>query len=350
MQFIRAAIAFAICVLAASSCLSQAPEPTISFNPYGETMGGAPSLGSLGNTLYIAYIANDPSNTLWIETSTDGSTLAGPVHFGGITLGSDPAVAGDKANFVVQVAFRSATDDTLWVCSFQPPIVPSSAVICTNHPDIHMVGSPSIVNLPSQEQNYSHLFIAYKTSGNDPAGPNQIGIVKLQNNNQSTAEEAKLVIPVQLTTSPAITGFLNPAGGNFQSLTLFYQDPSSHKLVLQSVDSSLTYYGTPTSTNYSALIGGTPSACLAGSYTDYVVAFQANDPNNHLYYNRFEGNYPSGNNNTQSYGDYGAVYDNAQIGGTPAITCWSPNQQNMYSVAFRANDPGNHLWLGSQSF
>lgn len=121
---IRLGAALLFAVYAATSFAQSYQPPTMNFTEFNETMGGSPALGVLGNTLYIAYRANDSSNSLWIDSSTDGATTPGPVNFPGITLGSDPSIAGDNQDNLIEVAFKSASNDTMWICAITPPLSP----------------------------------------------------------------------------------------------------------------------------------------------------------------------------------------------------------------------------------
>lgn len=340
------------------SMKAQVTVPTISFNEYGETMGGAPGLGILPlnantDTLYIAFRANDSGNALWIDSTTDGSTLAGATPFFGITLGSDPSVAGDKFHGVVQVAFKSATDDTLWVCAITPPISTTSTVACQNYPSIHMIGTPRIANFPDFQNNYGYLYVSFETSNNDPAGPYHPAVAQLVNQSSSGQYAvSELALPGYIMTPPSIAEIDNNGTQPFDTLTIAYQDSATHKLVLQSVASNLSSY--QTAQFFPQLVGNTPGVCLLNNYYGaYIVPFQANDPGNHLWYSTAIGPAPSdGGTVTPDYSTPQTSEDSAQIGSAPAIACWKSQaagaNQVMVTVAFQANDPGNHLWLGSQ--
>ena len=319
-------LSFFLEVLFSMGLLHAQQIPNMVINRYGETMGGAPSLGSVRNnsgydsaneTLYIAFRANDPSNILWIDSTQDGTTNSGAIAFPQVHLGSDPTIVGSNADNVLLVAFSDWNTETLNVCSISAPITQNSTVNCTNFPSIHVVNTPFIFTPPNGT---GVFWVAFNTINGNPA------VAEIVNGNS-------ILRSIQLSdyaaTPPAITGLIN---NNF--FLLSFQNGSTHQLEVRTL--SYSNLQIVASNTLPQLVGGTPAA--TPGVGGFVMAFQANDPGNRLWYSTIQNDLTSAQTASSP----------ATIGNVPAIHSWYVSGQLQITVAFQANDSGHGLWFGTQ--
>lgn len=367
----RAKLAAALIISCTAICAGAQKHllaPTMSFTEEGDTMAGAPGLGYILNNgvLYVAYRAPG-SNSLTIDWSTDGANLNGAVLYDGVTMGSDPTVTGDLymggLHGGIQVAYKSATDDTLWTCFAAIELSPfpnrPGSFQCTNYPTVHMIGTPSIAD--ANENAYKgYLYIAYETSANDPNGANHLGIVQLGETSTSATNNNLLqnaVFPTLIAAPPSITGGVaDPPPGETpipsDTLRVVYQSyDSPNDLSIQAVDWNLQDYST--ADTFSTPIVGTPTICGTPLViqTDYIVPFISNGSGNNLGFATLYSTVGTTQPYQFQFTSYQSAQNSAQPSTTPAISCWEPSAgsyiyDNVVSVGF-ANSAGN-LMLGTQ--
>ena len=122
----------------------------------GIQIGGAPAMAAFNGYLYIAFQANDPSHSLYVTRSSDGSTWTTPaVEFAGITIGSAPTMS--VRNQTLFLAFQAndsshllyvteTSDGTNW-------LTPAS-----RYPDINVGNAPALTTLNNQ------LYLAFQAN------------------------------------------------------------------------------------------------------------------------------------------------------------------------------------------
>jgi hypothetical protein len=213
-----------------------------------------------------------------------------------------------------------------------------------------MMGTPSIANtnLVTQYPQAGELYIAYETSANDPNGSNHLGYIWAENSPSSHGLADSYVASTLIGSSPAITGYVSPSDSLSFQIAFQAYDPS-HSLFIQTFRpfaSGVQLYGN--ATPFPTQIGTTPAICnMDGAQnSNPMVAFLANDPSNHLWFEDF-----GYNGVTDTWNQGPAVQNNATIGGAPAIIAWtSADHAFLVTVAFKSNDTSNHLWIGSQNY
>ena len=107
------------------------------------SMGSSPSFANFNGKLYVAFRANDSSNSLWIASSTDGVNFGSQTNYGNIQMGSAPSLT--VFNNQLYVAFQ-ANDPShkLFVTSSSDGVNFSAA---TGYSNIQIGGSPSLAAL-----------------------------------------------------------------------------------------------------------------------------------------------------------------------------------------------------------
>jgi GH43 family beta-xylosidase len=308
-----------------------APPPQIAFARQGELINGAPTLAALNGLLYIGFRADDSSNTLWVDTSFDGSGLQGAQHISNVSMGSTPAMAAFNNN--MYVAFQSNSDDSLFVCTYALNPNP----VCTHitgagspQVTIHMSGAPSlwVVN--------GRLYLAYWTSANDSNGAHHIAI--LSSANGTTFDQGR-VFSATAGSPPALAAY------NGHIVTAFQANDSRSVLYLQQYPYNLQ--STTQTDFYPTQIKTAPALMLVqpstSSFPTLMIAYEGNDSNQYLNYEPFYG-----------VSLYVSTQDTAMVGSSPAEIVWTPSQgananKATMTVAFRSKDSSNHLWLGSKA-
>ena len=311
---------------------AQVNAPTMNFAEQGETMGGAPALATFNNVLYIAFRANDSSNVLWLDSSSDGVTLQGARILGAglpVTMGSDPSIAAYAG--ALYVAFKSASTDNLVVCQIPDPQF--GKAYCTQQ-NLHIVGTPSLTSYND------HLYVGFQKSPQYGEPSNQLEIAYAKEPYPTSPNTILFgnynTYPTRIGAPPAIVGYFGVIYAAFQA------DDPGHNLFLQAFPLDLTsLYGS--AARLAPQIGPTPALTVAGNFTNtLIIAFEANDPYQHLWFEAFD--------NT---GLHPAIQNNAFIGGAPAETDWIPitgpyMDHEIITTGFKSYDFGNHLWIGSQ--
>jgi hypothetical protein len=220
-------------------------------------MGSAPAVAVFNNRLYVAFLANDASNILYINSSSDGVNFTAATAYPNIQMGSAPALA--VFNGKLYVAFRS--DDSrniLFISSSSDGVAFPAA---TPYANIAMGGAPSLAAYNNQ------LFVAFRA--NDSS------------NLLFTAASPDGVSFPAGTPSPAVAMGSDPSlaalGG--QLYVAFRANDSSNQLF---VTSSSTGTSFPGATGYSAMVMGDGPALTSFNGTLYV-SFQAGDSSNRLF-------------------------------------------------------------------
>ncbi len=310
---------------------AQISAPSMNFLEQGETMGGAPALAVLYQTLYIAFRANDNSNVLWLDSSVDGVRTDGAHILGAglpVVMGSDPSLA--VLDGFLYVAFKSATSDNLFVCQIYD--LRGGATYCTEQA-LHIVGTPSLVGYDDR------LYVAYQKSPQYGSPSNQLGIAYAYppspSNFHTIVFDHYNSYNTLIGGPPAIAGYL------WNLYVAFQAYDAGHNLFLQTFPLSLSSPPGP-AIRYETRIGPTPALTLAGNQGTLMIAFEADDPYQHLWFQPLAGEYLAP-----------AAQNGATISGAPAEVDWIPGSgpyayQEIITAGFKSYDLSNHFWMGSQ--
>ena len=325
---------------------AQASAPTTNYTQQGETMSGAPALASINNTMYVAFKANDSSNRLFFDTSSDGVNLKGAqVVYANdtgypnpaITMGSDPAIVAFGG--ALYTAFKSATSDYLFICQTQFGVQgysgPNGFTSCRQQ-SYGMIGAPSLTVYNNR------LYVALKADSNEASPSDRLLIASAPipsgtsgNGLTFPSFDKQNVFTTLVGGPPAIAGYNN------QIYVAFQAHDSSHSLFLQTFALDLSSFGP--AYQYATTIGPTPALTVTGPKTNtMMIAFEANDSQQHLWFEPYYGSMLQP-----------AVQNNAQIGGAPAELDWTPTSgqyagTEIITSGFRSYNSTHNLWLGSQ--
>ena len=234
---------------------------TVSFpagTPYANfQMGSAPAMAVFNNKLYVAYLANDSSNILYITSSSDGVNFAAATAYPNIQMGSAPALA--VFNGSLYVAFRSNDSRNILFISASSDGVTFPAG--TGYANIAMGGAPSLAVYNNQ------LFVGFRA--NDSS-----------NILFTTSSSDGVTFPAG-TPSPAVAMGSDPSlavvGG--QLYAAFRANDSSNQLFVTSSSAGTNF---PGATGYPGMVMGDGPALTAFNGTLYV-SFQAGDSSNRLF-------------------------------------------------------------------
>ena len=220
-------------------------------------MGSAPAMAVFNNKLYVAYLANDGTNELYVTSSSDGVNFAAATGYSNLLMGSAPALA--VFNSKLYVAFRSNDSrNILFVTSSSDGVTFPTA---TGYASIAMGGAPSLAVFNSQ------LFVAFRS--NDSS-----------NTLLTTSSSDGVTFPAG-TASSADTLGSDPSLAvlSGQLYVAFRANDSSNQLF---VSSSSTGTNFPAATGYPGITMGDGPALAVFNSTLYV-SFQANDSSNRLF-------------------------------------------------------------------
>jgi len=144
-------------------------------------MGSRPAFASFNNNLYAAFQANDPSNYLYVTSTTIGKPYPVANGYSNITIGSAPAMA--VFNNQLYVGFQ-ANDDShvLFTTSSSSG---SGFPVATGHPNIRIGGAPALADFNNklfaafQANDDSHvLFVTSSPDGT--SWPDALGITNVR--------------------------------------------------------------------------------------------------------------------------------------------------------------------------
>lgn len=265
--------------------------------------------------LYVLFQANDPSNTLYVTSSVDGTNFTTPARgYDGIRIGSPPAMA--VFNDLLYVAFQANDPShTLYVSSSPDGITFTTPAI--GYPGIQIGGAPAMAVFMDQ------LFIAFQA--NDPS--NTLHVTSSADGRNFTTP-ARGYPGIQIGSPPAM------AVMNGRLYIAFQANDPSHTLYITSTADG-TSFTTPAVAYPGIQIGSAPAMAF---YEDKLyIAFQANDPGNTLYVTSS----PDGT----SFTSPAIAYPGILIGGAPAI---GVANGRLY-ISFQANDPSHTLYVTSST-
>lgn len=220
-------------------------------------MGSGPAMAVFNNKLYVAYLANDSSNILYITSSADGVNFAAATAYPNIQMGSAPSLG--VFNGRLYVAFRSNDSrNILFISSASDGVTFPTA---TGYTNIAMGGAPSLAVFNSQ------LFVGFRA--NDSS-----------NILFTTSSSDGVTFPAG-TPSPAVAMGSDPSLAvlGSQLYVAFRANDSSNQLF---VTSSSTGTGFPGATGYPGMVLGAGPALATFNGTLYV-SFQAGDSSNRLF-------------------------------------------------------------------
>lgn len=353
-QVFRIIFSPVILVLIATAMQGQSLS-TMAFTEKADVLGGAPSLafGGGAGILYIAYRPNDTSNSLYVNSTSDGVNLSGAVHFPGIVMDSDPSIALDISNDLLQVAFLTANQpvDYVTICSISLPLSTASTTTCTPFQTITSRNAPSILNQGAEcnfGNNYGTLVVAYNYQSPNLIVPPTLGLFTAVNSPYNGHQLTDSVsTSVNLWSSPTVAGcFLNGSGNTAYTITVAGQSVtktglsqySAGPLLTEAFNSGLQSQPVVKTTNSSSL----------PPYISYfhdasngapIVAFTSGSNNQLAFEIGLQGTMSSSPE---------IVNNGTQTGGRPAIAYWSLfSGYSAVSVAFKANDGSNRLMLGT---
>ena len=234
---------------------------TVSFpaaTPYANfQMGSAPAMAVFNNRLYVAFLANDSSNILYITSSSDGVNFTAATAYPNIQMGSTPALA--VFNGSLYVAFRSNDSrNILFVSSSTDGVTFPAGTAYTN---IVMGGAPSLAVYNNQ------LVVGFRA--NDAS-----------NILFTTSSSDGVTFPAGTPSSAVAMGSdpsLAVLGG--QLYVAFRANDASNQLF---VTSSSTATNFPGATGYPGMVMGDGPALTSFNGTLYV-SFQAGDSSNRLF-------------------------------------------------------------------
>lgn len=322
-------LALTTAVSAPSGVGGAVPAPSLSFTQQNDQLSSAPASAGLGNVLYVAFRANDASNTLWIDSTVDGSLLQGAQHKANISMGSGPAMKAFGGQLAI--AFQSNTDDSLFVC-----LSPASLALSCTHINnagvtsfaVHSQGSPSLWSANGR------LYMAYQTSAADVNGINHIVVVSSADG--ATFDQGK-VFGATSGTPPSIASY------NGQVVIAFQSNDSRKDLYLQLLPYDLT--SVTSSMLYPTQLQTKPALALVklstSTFPTLMLAFGGVDANQSLNYEPYYG-----------VSLYDETQSGASIGSAPDEAVWTPLQgananKPVLTVSFRSKDVSNHLWMGT---
>lgn len=288
--------------------------PPVAFNVTGNAIGvgSSPAAAAFKGRSYIAFQANDPSHTLYVTSSSDGTTWVTPAAgYSGIKIGSAPAMA--EFNGRLYIAFQandpshtlyvtSSSDGTTWVT---PAI---------GYPGIKIGSAPAMAAFNGR------LYIAFQADD-----PSNTLYVTSSSDGKAWTTPAVGYPGIKIGGAPAMAAFNQQLYIGFQA-----NDPSHSLYVTRSSDGSA--WTTPAVEFTGIKIGSAPTMAVWNQ--KLFLAFQANDPSHLLYVTE--------TSDGTSWLTPASGYPGIQVGSAPALTTLN----NQLYLAFQANDPSHILYTG----
>jgi thiol-disulfide isomerase/thioredoxin len=274
----------------------------------GVQIGGAPSVVNFNGRLYAAFQANDPSNQLFITSTSDGNSWQSPAAGYPIALGSTPSLAvfngrlyaGFKANDASDMLYVTSTSDG---ANWNVPAV--------GYGGLTMGSAPSLAAFNGL------LYAAFRSDD-----PRNILYVT------ESADGSNWTIPatdyggIQLAGTPSLAAFNN------RLYVAFRANDASNMLYVTSTADGVNW-ATP-ATGYPGIqMGSDPSLAVVGN--QLMCAFRANDPSNTLYV--------ASSADGVHWSSSAQEYPSIQMGSAPSLVAFN----GAPSVAFQANDPSHEL-------
>jgi len=296
-------------------------------NGYSNQAGTGPSATVFNGKIYFAFIANDSSDTLWITTSTDGSTFTYPgANYLGIVMQAHTAPSITTWNNELWIAYTGTSGQIYLISS------PDGTTFTSPTAVLYETGSPFIANSqPTIAVFNGSLWITAVVNGSGTT--TYLESVNTSNGTSFlTNDDCGISAPDGAEPQTGAGVGLTVYGGSQLAYAFQAQGDWNHELVV------CTTTGTASGTYYEPAGFEVGSGVSALTYQgDLVLAYKELHNGNDLII--------SASNGTDFNDFLTNTYSGIQTNGNQEISPGAFLFGDYYYLAYTQNNSGHHLYV-----